>query len=138
MQILIRTIGTKITNEQKSYLRKKILKYELLIPNSSVVECSFEEKRGPRRDGNKIVHIKAKLPSSKKPMFAKSPASPDFNKAIDVAEARFNRIIHKHLEIQKHGGKRAKYYWSKVAATPSRAFGKLKLKKKSKNQKENI
>lgn len=132
MQILIRTIGTKITNEQKSYLRKKILKYELLIPNSSVVECSFEQKGGPRRDGNKIVHIKAKLPSSKKSIFAKSSASPDFNKAIDTAEARFNRIIHKQLEIQKHGGKRAKYYWSKISAAPIRAVRKIHLGKKKK------
>lgn len=129
MQILIRTISTKINNENRSYLRKKILKYELLVPNSSVVECSFEQKRGPRRDGNKIVHLKAKLPGIKKQIFVKSSAEPDFNVAIDRAEAKFNRIIHKQLEIQKHGGKRTKYYWSRVKELPGRTFGRLRRKR---------
>jgi ribosome-associated translation inhibitor RaiA len=129
MQILIRTIGTKINNENRSYLRKKILKYELLVSNSSVVECSFEQKRGPRRDGNKIVHLKAKLPGIKKQIFVKSPAEPDFNVAIDRAEAKFNRVVRKQLEIQKHGGKRAKYYWSKVKSAPSLAIKRLRFKK---------
>ncbi len=129
MQILIRTIGTKITGDQKSYLRKKILKYELLIPNSSVVECLFEQKGGPRRDGNKIVHLRAKIPGVKKPIFTKSSALPNFDKAIDVAESRFNRIIRKHLELQKYGGRKTKYYWSKIKLVPKQAIRGLHFKR---------
>jgi len=129
MQILIRTIGTKIKGEDRAYLRKKILKYELLVPNSSVVECSFEEKRGPLRDGNKIVHIKAKLPGIKKQVFAKSPAKLDFESAIDVAESKFKRIVHRQLEIQKHGGRKSRYLWFKIRSLPSQTAFRLKIKR---------
>ena len=106
MQILIRTVRTSLSSDTKRYLRKRVLKYELLIPNSSVIECTFEEKSGPRRDGNKIVHISARVPGIKKPIFVKSKASPNFKSAIDTAEAKFGRVVHKQLEIQKSGGKR--------------------------------
>jgi len=114
MQILIRSINTKISDDHKRYLRKKILKYEMLIPNSSVIECTFEQKGGSRRDGNKIIHITASLPGTKKRIFAKSKAAPEFDIAIDVAEAKFKKIIQKYLDLKKYNGKRAKYYWSKI------------------------
>ncbi len=129
MQILIRTVRTEINNDTKRYLRKKVLKYELLIPNSSVVECTFEEKKGPKRDGNKIVHISARLPRVKKPIFVKSKASPNFATAIDLAEAKFGRVVRKQLEIQKYNGKRTRYYWARVKEVPGKTFGRLRRKK---------
>ncbi len=129
MQILIRTIGTKVNNDTKRYLRKKVLKYELLIPNSSVIECTFEQKGGPKRDGNKIVHLSARMPRVKKPIFVKSKAVPDFNIAIDQADARFARRVRKHTEMQKYDGKRAKYYFSKAKEFPKKALGRFKRKR---------
>lgn len=128
MQILIRTIGVKINDDTKRYLRKKVLKYELLIPNSSVIECTFEQKGGPKRDGNKIVHLSARLPKTKKPIFVKSKALPDFQAAIDMADGKFGRVVHKQLDIQKHGGKRTKYYWARVKEWPGQALGKFRRK----------
>ena len=126
MQILIRTVRTDVNSDTKRYLRRKILKYELLIPNSSVVECTFEEKKGPRRDGNKIVHLSARLPRVKKPIFVKSKASPDFTVAIDIADAKFSRVIHKQLDIQKYNGRKTKYYWSKMKELPRKAVSRFK------------
>lgn len=126
MQILIRTIGTKVNNDTKRYLRKKVLKYELLIPNSSVIECTFEQKGGPKRDGNKIVHLSARMPRAKKPIFVKSKAVPDFNIAIDGADAKFARRVRKYTEMQKYDGKRTKYYFSKAKEFPQKALGRFK------------
>ena len=129
MQILIRTIGAKVNNDTKRYLRKKVLKYELLIPNSSVIECTFEQKGGPKRDGNKIVHISARLPRAKKPIFVKSKALPSFELAIDMADAKFNRRIRKYTEMQKFNGKRTRYYLSKAKEFPQKALGKFRRKR---------
>jgi len=129
MQILIRTIRAKINNDTKRYLRKRVLKYELLVPNSAVIECTFEQKGGPQRDGSKIVHLSARVPGIKKSIFVKSKASPDFNTAIDIADAKFGRVVRKQLEIQKYGGKRAKYYWARVKEFPGRTLGRLRRKR---------
>ncbi len=130
MQILLRTIACKLDDETKRYLRKKILKHESMLPNSAVIECTFEQKRGPKRDGNAIVHIVAKVPGIKKPIFAKSKASPDFTVAIDVAEARFDRLVHKQAEMKKFDGKRSRYYLDKLKRVPRRAFRRLRRKRR--------
>lgn len=44
MQILLRTIACSLDDKTKSYLRKKILKHEPMLPNAVVVECTFERK----------------------------------------------------------------------------------------------
>lgn len=128
MQILIRTIRCSANSDVKSYLRKKILKHELLIPKSSVIECTFEKKGGPKRDGNLIVHMAMRFPGTKKRIFAKSKASPDFNTAIDTAEAKFSRMIRKQNEMRKFDGKRSKYLWSRVKQAPGKALGRLSRK----------
>src|SRR3990167_2555410 len=118
MHILIRTVHTKINDEAKRYLRKKVLKYEMLVPSSSVVECTFEEKSGPKRDGNKIVHISLRLPGTKKPFFVKSKALPDFFVAIDAADGRLSRLIDKYLEFKKFDSKKHRYYLAKIKELP--------------------
>lgn len=128
MQILIRAVGTKVNDDVRRYLRKKILKYDLLMPNSATVECTFEQKGGPKRDGNKIVHLKANLPGARKPIFVKSKALPDFQVAIDNADSKFNRVVHKQLELQKFSGKRTKYYWARVKELPRRTLGRFRKK----------
>ncbi|HOE74725.1 MAG TPA: HPF/RaiA family ribosome-associated protein [bacterium] len=130
MQILLRTIACSLDDETKSYLRKKILKHEPMLPNAVVVECTFERKRGPKRDGSAIVHIAAKVPGVKKPIFAKSKASPNFIVAIDVAEAKFDRLIHKRAEMRKFDGKRSRYYLDKLKRAPRRALRLFRRKKR--------
>ncbi len=126
MQILIRTVHAKIIDEVKRYLRKKILKYEMLVPSSSAVECTFEEKTGPKRDGNKIVHIVMRLPGAKKPFFVKSKALPDFFEAIDAADSRLRRMVDKYHELKKFNGKRHRYYLSKIKGLPSGLWHKVR------------
>lgn len=125
MQILIRTVHTKINNDVKRYLRQKVLKYEMLVPNSSAVECTFEEKTGPKRDGNKIIHIVMRLPGAKKPLFVKSKALPDFLSAIDMADARLRRLVDKYHEMKKFDSKKHRYYLSKIKELPSNLWHKV-------------
>lgn len=115
MQILIRAINVKPTDNIKRYLRSKILKYEMLVANSSVAECTLEKKGGPKRDGNCIVHFLMRLPGSKKPLFVKSKALPTFEMAIDMADDRLRRVVDKHIELKKFDGKRHRYYLSRLS-----------------------
>ncbi|HLB32018.1 MAG TPA: HPF/RaiA family ribosome-associated protein [Patescibacteria group bacterium] len=129
MQILIRTVHTKINDEAKRYLRKKVLKYEMLVPSSSVVECTFEEKSGPKRDGNKIVHIAMRPPGAKKPFFVKSKALPDFLVAIDAADSRLRRLIDKYHELKKFDSKKHRYYLAKIKELPRGLWHKVRRRR---------
>ena len=129
MHILIRTVHVKINDEVKRYLRKKVLKYEMLVPSSSAVECTFEEKSGPKRDGNKIVHIAMRLPGAKKPFFVKSKAEPDFFSAIDTADSRLRRLIDKYHELKKFDSKKHRYYLAKIKELPRGLWRKVRRRR---------
>jgi len=135
MQILIRAINVKPTDSIKRYLRSKILKYEMLVTNSSVAECTLEKKGGPKRDGNCIVHFSMRLPGVKKPLFVKSKALPTLEAAIDMADTKLCRVVDKYIELKKFDGKRHRYYLSKlsrvknVKALPRGLWRKLRRKR---------
>lgn len=125
MQILIRGVHTKVSDPVKKYLRKKILKYEMVIPRSAAVECTFEAKGGPRRDGNKILHLQTRLEGARKGVFIKSKALPDFIAAIDVVDDKLDRVVQKHQDLKKYKNKRHKYYFAKVKQIPSSVWSKV-------------
>jgi ribosome-associated translation inhibitor RaiA len=129
MQILIRSINTELNNNIKQYLRRKVLKYDMLLVSSSVVECTFEQKGGSKRDGNKIIHLSMRLPGAKKPLFVKSKALSSFEAAIDMADNRLRRVVDKYLDLKKFDGKRHRYYLSKIKKLPGGLWRKVKRRK---------
>jgi len=130
MKITIKTIHTSISDDDKSRLRELVLKWARELPASTIVKTTFEEKTGPKRDGNKIVHMLLNVPGFKKTIFAKSPAMNDFKTALDIVVDRIDRQIVKARDFEHYGNSRPRYIIAKTIGMPAGLLRRLRRKKK--------
>ena len=97
MRILMKGIHAKFSPVLKNYLRKKLLKFDKLLPSSAILEATLEVKTGPRREGREIVHLALRKGGVSKPIFV-SVRGKNFYQAIDLAKEKLERQILKNKE----------------------------------------
>ena len=130
MKITIKAIHTSISDDDKSRLRELVLKWARELPPATLVRTTFEEKTGPKRDGNKIIHMLLDVPGFKKTIFAKSPAMGDFKSALDVTVARIDRQIVKARDFEHYGNSRPRYIIAKTVGMPVGLLRRMRRKQK--------
>jgi len=97
MKLQIKSLAGSLQEDQKKYIRKRILWLDKHLPNTS--ELTFGVKEHITKKSNQAFEIILHLfiPSNKKPIYVHVFKN-SFLEAVDIAESKIERIVLKDKE----------------------------------------
>jgi len=97
MKITITFCHTKSQPELEDYIEDKILKYEKMVLEPTIVDVVLDDLMGSKGGNDKKVAITAQLSHVKGPLHLEESTN-DFTSAFDLVEDRFARHIERYHE----------------------------------------
>ncbi len=97
MKITITFRHTKSQPELEDYIEDKILKYEKMVLEPTIVDVVLDDLMGSKGGNDKKVAITAQLSHVKGPLHLEESTN-DFTSAFDLVEDRFARHIERYHE----------------------------------------
>jgi len=114
MKITITFRHTKSQADLEDYIEDKLLKYEKMVLEPTVVDVVLDDLMGSKGGNDKKVSITAQLPHVKGPLHLEQCTN-DFTSAFDLVEDRFARHIERYHEKVVVGSRfPKKYSWERI------------------------
>jgi ribosomal subunit interface protein len=93
MKLAYKTKNFKLTKKVKTYVQKKVIKYEKQLPTETFVEISLADVYGPKGGKDKEVHLSVEVPGEE--YVHVEERTSDIYASIDAVFKKFARKIEK-------------------------------------------
>jgi len=110
MILQIKSLTAPLQEDQKRYIRKRLLWLEEHLPNSAVLTVGIREHITKRSNQAFEVLIHLDVPKTKRPYYVRTFGN-DFTEAVDIAKKKMERII---LKLKEKKGLKLKISLPKI------------------------
>ena len=105
MILQIKALSGVLQEDQKKYIRKRMLWFEKHLPNSAVLTVGVREHITKRSNQAFEILVHLDSPKTKRPYYARSFGN-DFTNSVDKAKERIERIV---VKLKEKKGFRFKF-----------------------------
>lgn len=92
MNLQIKSLSGVVNEEEKKYLRKRMLWFEERLPNNSFLTVGVKQKITKKSNQAVEIILHLILVGTKKPIYVKV-AKNNFNEAVDISRGKLERIV---------------------------------------------
>jgi len=92
MNLQIRSLSGVLSDEEKKYLRKKLLWFEEHLPNNTTLTVGVRQHITKRSNQAIEMILHMIIPGAKKPVYVKLFKN-NFNEAVDLGREKLERIV---------------------------------------------